>query len=69
MRQKDKHDNLYVNIKKNNPNKNIFVTGCAAQINPNKFNMMKEVDLIIGNNQKIQEETWKNFKCFYQTRR
>ena len=24
--------------------------------------MMKEVDLIIGNNQKIQEETWKNFK-------
>ena len=46
----------------NNPNKNIFVTGCAAQINPNKFNMMKEVDLMIGNNQKIQEETWKNFK-------
>ena len=31
--------------KKNNPQNKIIVTGCAAQINPKKYGLLKEVDL------------------------
>lgn len=35
--------------KRNNPDKRIIVTGCAAQTNPDQFKKMPEVDTIIGN--------------------
>ena len=44
--------------KKNFPNKKIIVTGCAAQINPQKYNDIKEVDYVIGNKEKLQKKTW-----------
>ena len=44
--------------KKNNPNNKIIVTGCAAQINPKKYNSFKEVDLVIGNKEKLLNNTW-----------
>lgn len=39
--------------KKNNPDAKIIVTGCAAQINPDEFANMPEVDLVIGNEEKM----------------
>jgi len=48
--------------KKNFPNNKIVVTGCAAQINPNKYASMKNVDLVLGNKEKIEYKTWNNLK-------
>ena len=46
--------------KKNFPEKKIIVTGCAAQIDPEKYANLNEVDYIIGNKEKLQKETWAN---------
>ena len=43
-----------------NPLKKIIVTGCAAQIDPQTFNSMKEVDFVIGNEEKLSLNTWSN---------
>ena len=48
--------------KKNYPNKRIIVTGCAAQLHPEEFNKMDEVDFIIGNREKILSKTYKELK-------
>jgi len=40
------------------PNSRIIVTGCAAQINPQSYAAMEEVDQVIGNDQKLKAETW-----------
>ena len=39
-------------LAKENPDARIVVTGCAAQINPQKFAQMPEVDLVLGNKEK-----------------
>ena len=54
-------------IKKDNPNSKIFVTGCAAQINPKKWLDMKEVTQVIGNFEKTDQTFWKNFKKLMDT--
>ena len=46
--------------KKDNPNAKIIVTGCSAQISPEKYAEMPEVDRIIGNDLKLKPETWGN---------
>ena len=48
-------------IKKENPNAKIVVTGCSAQIDPNKWLEMEEVSNVIGNLEKTKKEFWKNF--------
>ena len=48
--------------KKNFPNKKIVLTGCAAQINPQKYAAMKEIDYVIGNNEKLNFKTWSSIK-------
>lgn len=45
-------------IKKKYPNANIVVTGCAAQINPQKYSNMKEVSKVLGNQDKLKEENY-----------
>ena len=40
-------------IRRERPNAQIIVTGCAAQLNSNKFSMMQEVDKVIGNEEKL----------------
>ncbi len=40
--------------KRDNPNAKIIVTGCAAQINPDKYAAMNEVDRVLGNAEKMQ---------------
>lgn len=44
--------------RRENPDKKIIVTGCAAQINPQKYSDMPEVDMVLGNQEKLEE---KNF--------
>jgi threonylcarbamoyladenosine tRNA methylthiotransferase MtaB len=39
-------------IRKENPSAKIVLTGCASQINPQKYAKMSEIDLIIGNDKK-----------------
>ena len=40
------------------PEAQIIVTGCAAQTEPATFSDMAEVDVVIGNTEKMQAETW-----------
>jgi threonylcarbamoyladenosine tRNA methylthiotransferase MtaB len=40
------------------PHAKIVVTGCAAQIDPSRFAAMDEVDLVIGNQEKMQRLTF-----------
>jgi len=44
--------------KKNNPQANIVVTGCAAQINPQVYAKMPEVSLVLGNTEKSKPESY-----------
>ena len=48
-------------LRRENPNAQLVVTGCAAQIDPSGFSAMDEVDRVIGNSEKMQAETWMNF--------
>jgi threonylcarbamoyladenosine tRNA methylthiotransferase MtaB len=40
------------------PDARIIVTGCAAQVAPEDFAQMAEVDLVIGNAEKMRAESW-----------
>ncbi|MFN4354053.1 tRNA (N(6)-L-threonylcarbamoyladenosine(37)-C(2))-methylthiotransferase MtaB [Parvibaculum sp.] len=44
--------------RRENPGCRIIVTGCAAQVNPDMFAAMDEVDLVIGNDEKMKRESW-----------
>ena len=44
--------------KRDNPDAEILVSGCAAQIDPNSFADMSEVSKVIGNSQKADEKTY-----------
>jgi threonylcarbamoyladenosine tRNA methylthiotransferase MtaB len=44
--------------RKNNPDAKIIVTGCAAQINPNHYASMPEVDLVLGNQEKTNAKNY-----------
>jgi len=45
------------------PNAKIVVTGCAAQIDPDRFAAMAEVDHVIGNQEKTQAATFQGLGC------
>ena len=44
--------------RRENPSAKIVVTGCSAQIDPQTYAQMDEVDQIIGNDLKLKAETW-----------
>ena len=44
--------------RRKNPDAKIIVTGCSAQIQPEMYDKMDEVDQIIGNDLKLQAESW-----------
>ncbi|MAZ76011.1 MAG: tRNA (N(6)-L-threonylcarbamoyladenosine(37)-C(2))-methylthiotransferase MtaB [Micavibrio sp.] len=44
--------------RRDNPKAKIIVTGCSAQIDPDTYAGMGEVDKIIGNDLKLKAETW-----------
>ncbi|WP_342077231.1 tRNA (N(6)-L-threonylcarbamoyladenosine(37)-C(2))-methylthiotransferase MtaB [Yoonia sp. SS1-5] len=41
-----------------NPGATIIVTGCAAQTTPEVFGQMDEVDVVLGNTEKMNPATW-----------
>ncbi len=45
-------------LRRENPDAKLIVTGCAAQIDPDSFATMDEVDTVIGNTEKMSPETW-----------
>jgi threonylcarbamoyladenosine tRNA methylthiotransferase MtaB len=45
-------------LRRENPDAKLIVTGCAAQTEPETFSNMDEVDVVIGNSEKMQPETW-----------
>jgi threonylcarbamoyladenosine tRNA methylthiotransferase MtaB len=45
-------------IARERPTAKIVVTGCAAQIEPDAFAAMAEVDRVLGNNDKMQAARW-----------
>ena len=47
-------------IRRHRPQTRIIVTGCAAQIHPESFLAMPEVDTVIGNRDKLDPQTWQH---------
>jgi threonylcarbamoyladenosine tRNA methylthiotransferase MtaB len=50
-------------LRKANPNARLIVTGCAAQTEPETFTNMDEVDVVIGNTEKMQAGTWQGLSA------
>ncbi len=49
-------------LRRENPEARIVVTGCAAQINPDAFAAMPEVDTVLGNAEKLDPATFANLE-------
>ena len=45
-------------LRRENPDARVIVTGCAAQTEPATFSGMDEVDVVIGNTEKMNPATW-----------
>lgn len=45
-------------LKRENPDMKLIVTGCSAQIDPEQFLNMEEVDQVIGNEEKLKAESY-----------
>ncbi len=45
-------------LRRANPRATVIVTGCAAQTEPATFSAMPEVDIVLGNTEKMQAERW-----------
>src|ERR1700692_1769693 len=43
------------------PNAKIIVTGCAAQVRPETYSAMTEVDLVLGNTEKLEAKNYSDF--------
>lgn len=46
------------------PGTRIIVTGCAAQVDPDSFAAMDEVDLVLGNDAKLDRGSWQGIADF-----
>lgn len=44
--------------RRENPNARIIVTGCSAQIRPQEYGQMPEVDMVIGNEEKLKPDSF-----------
>ncbi|KAB7614710.1 tRNA (N(6)-L-threonylcarbamoyladenosine(37)-C(2))-methylthiotransferase MtaB [Amylibacter sp. SFDW26] len=47
-------------LRRENPDARLIVTGCAAQTEPKTYSDMEEVDMVVGNIEKMQADTWEN---------
>jgi threonylcarbamoyladenosine tRNA methylthiotransferase MtaB len=45
-------------LRRDNPQARIIVTGCAAQLNPDQYAAMGEVDQVLGNAEKLKAESY-----------
>src|SRR5262245_14135930 len=48
-------------LRREHPSARLIVTGCAAQVEPQRFADMPEVDRVIGNAEKLQARTFASF--------
>jgi threonylcarbamoyladenosine tRNA methylthiotransferase MtaB len=48
-------------LRRSRPGARIIVTGCAAQIEPDTYAAMPEVDLVLGNQEKLKAESYAGF--------
>ena len=46
-------------LRRENPDARLVVTGCAAQVEPEAFAAMGEVDLVLGNAEKVDPAAWR----------
>lgn len=47
-------------LRRDHPHAKLIVTGCAAQTEPETFAQMSEVDVVLGNSEKMDPATWSN---------
>jgi threonylcarbamoyladenosine tRNA methylthiotransferase MtaB len=52
-------------LKRERPQARIIVTGCAAQTQPGMFAAMAEVDRVIGNDDKMQGQAWRDARAAF----
>jgi len=52
-------------LRRERPSARIVVTGCAAQIQPAMFAEMAEVDRVIGNDDKMRGEAWREARTAF----
>jgi threonylcarbamoyladenosine tRNA methylthiotransferase MtaB len=52
-------------LKRERPQARIVVTGCAAQTQPQMFAEMTEVDRVVGNDDKMRGEAWRNARTAF----
>src|SRR3954452_20645303 len=50
-------------LKRERPTARIVVTGCAAQTQPAMFAAMTEVDRVIGNDEKMRGQAWREARA------
>ena len=50
-------------LRRDNPTARIVVTGCAAQISPDRYAAMPEVDRVLGNAEKMEAESYRLLKA------
>src|SRR3954466_1143122 len=52
-------------LKRERPELRIVVTGCAAQTQPDMFAEMAEVDRVVGNDEKMRSESWRDTRAAF----
>src|SRR3954471_25026843 len=52
-------------LKRERPGARIVVTGCAAQTQPKMFAEMAEVDRVVGNDEKMRGEAWRDARTAF----
>jgi threonylcarbamoyladenosine tRNA methylthiotransferase MtaB len=52
-------------LKRERPAARIVVTGCAAQTQPDMFAEMAEVDRVIGNDEKVRGDAWRDARAAF----
>ncbi len=55
-------------LRREYPHKHIVVTGCAAQTQPQMFADMQEVDRVLGNDEKMRLEAWRETRSAFDLR-
>jgi threonylcarbamoyladenosine tRNA methylthiotransferase MtaB len=52
-------------LRRERPDARIVVTGCAAQIEPESFRAMPEVDRVLGNSEKLDVNSWRDTRALF----
>src|SRR5258708_6829529 len=55
-------------LRRERPDARIVVTGCAAQVEPESFRDMPEVDRVLGNAEKLEVDSWRDTQALFARR-